>query len=137
MPIQAISRCIALLDSAIYDEGVKLFGHVPIRSAQPQSTKQNRIIKLVALKNSLVEQLKASKSETDLEGLQVLLKDAKNQLRLARRKENSRKKRWLKNRARKAFKSDPFKAGKDVLHQRSSVQLSVSQEELDSYRLET
>ena len=42
----------------------------------------------------------------------------------------------MRNRARKAFKSDPFKAGKDVLYQRSSVQLSVSQEELDAYRSE-
>ena len=84
LPIQVVSTRIALLDSAIYDEGVKLHGHVPIKSAQSHSTKQNRIIKLVALKNSLQDQLRAPKSDTDLEGLEVFLTDAKNKLPLAK-----------------------------------------------------
>ena len=135
VPVHSISDRVSHLENIIYEEASSLFGHITEESKLQHryNFKKKRIIELVNTKNSILDQLSSANSEHDIVGLQLILDSTRKELRSIRKKDNCRKKRWLRNRDRKKFKKDPFKAGKDLLNAKSSVSLSVSQDLLDAH----
>ena len=67
-------------------------------------------------------------------GLENLLKDVKQSLAHFRKGERNRKKRWKSLLATRAFKKNPYHAGKDVLDSKCSTFLQVSKEAMNHHK---
>ena len=66
--------------------------------------------------------------------LNQLLLEVRGKIRSLRKAEKSRKRRWLTKKARADFKSNPFKAAKNLLDPKSYCGLKVEQEILDKHK---
>ena len=66
--------------------------------------------------------------------LEQLLSQVKSKIKLLRRAENGRKKRWKFKKAQTAFRSNPYRAGKSLLDPKCSTTLQVEQSVLDSHK---
>ena len=66
--------------------------------------------------------------------LEQLLSQVKRKIKLLRRAEKGRKKRWKFKKAQAAFRSNPYRAGKSLLDPKCSTILQVEQFVLDSHK---
>ena len=66
-----------------------------------------------------------------------LVEIVRGRLRVLRRGESSRKKRWKTKRAYQKFLKNPYQAGKDVLDPVCSIQLQCNQSSLDVFKAKT
>ena len=66
--------------------------------------------------------------------LEQLLSQVKSKIKLLRRAENGRKKRWKFKKAQAAFRSNPYRAGKSLIDPKCSTTLQVEQSVLDSHK---
>ena len=88
-------------------------------------------IKLVPGKNRLCSQIDNSLYAEELVALRSLLNDTKRRLKILRKSEKKRKKRWKIKQANKAFIRNPYQAGKDVLNPFCETYLVRSKEQMD------
>ena len=131
---------IELLETTIYYEAAKLFGHCQRKQPKNLAGKTRRTklcISLVKEKNSLLAKLALTVNPQEISGLKDLLSPIRQKIKSLRRGEKQRKKRWLFKKAQNSFNSNPYKAGKEVLDPKTSVFLSVEQSVLDKHKSET
>ena len=88
-------------------------------------------------KNSLLAKLALTANPQVISALKDLLTPIRQKIKSLRRGEKQRKKRWLFKRAQRSFRSNPYKAGKEVLDPRTNVFLAVEQSVLDKHKSET
>ena len=133
-----IADRIKLLEETILSKASQLFGFQPPKN-QPKNPPQNnrKFLDLIKLKNDTNAQIAQCSSPLELEGLHQILAKAKSDIRIMRKNKRSRKKRWKIKNQRNAFRTNPWKTGKDILRPRSNVSLKVSQEEMDNHMSKT
>ena len=131
----SVGARVQFLQTTIYECAHSAFGHkavvVPRQHVSNLNPKQ-RTIELVKRKNELLEQIQITSNPSEEVGLQTLLESTRSELRKLRKKGNRRKKRWLRNRQRRAFRADPYKCGKDILKPRVNTKLAIPKAKLDS-----
>ena len=123
-----------LLQSAIYEEGVKLFGCIQPGSGQ-KPKKNRREVQIAKTREEIRAVVRRMKSapHTERYALDQLLEERKGVRNRLRRAENARKRRAERRKLRTNFYQNPFKAAKEMLSPRVSTQLSVSKSVLDEY----
>ena len=133
----SLSERVKLLEDTIYEEGAKLFGHVPakrLRNLAGNNRRTIRSINLIKLKNSLLGQISSSFNLVQKAALGQLLVQVRSKIRCMRCSEKSRKKRWRFKRAQAAFRGNPYNAGKALLDPKVKATLSVNQTTLDEHK---
>ena len=85
-------------------------------------------------KNTLLKQIASMSNLVQKAALEQLLSQVKSKIKLLRRAENGRKKRWKFKKAQAAFRSNPYRAGKSLLDPKCSTTLQVEQSVLDSHK---
>ena len=95
------------------------------------SDNRSKVIKLVETKNDLLTQIDLCCNPQEQVGLRALLEETRLDLRKLRRKENRRKRSFLRKQQRRRFKTNPYKCGKDLLKPRNFTRLSLPTEKLD------
>ena len=127
---------VQLLEDTIYSEASKIFGLVQSEPKQlgGKSSRTNQCILLVKEKNALLAKISLTADPLQVAALKHLLIPIQEKIKSLRRSEKHRKKRWLFKKSQKAFKSDPYQAGKNLLDPRSNVSLTVDQATLDHYK---
>ena len=128
-----IDKRISSLEKEIFDRSIELFGFQEHVRKDVSHKKQNRLFELVQLKNSLSAQVQNATCPVQSQGLLDLLIKCKSDLRVMRRNEKSRKKRWKAKRVREQFRLNPWKTGKLILRPVSRVSLSAPSVELDNH----
>ena len=124
---------LSLLEESTYSEASRLFGfikRIPKRFSGLNRRAQNSI-NLVKEKNTLLHQIKAANSQADKLSLGSLLDNVRARLRVLRRGESSRKRRWKIKQANQAFLKNPFEAGKKVLDPICNKVLQCTSSQLD------
>lgn len=101
---------------------------------QGQSRGQRLRIDMVKEKNDLSNNIKICPDLTQCLELSTLLCEVKKKLRVLRKAERSRKRRWNKKCARKSFVSNPYSAGKNLLCPKVMVSLEIEQQLLDNHK---
>ncbi|XP_057299099.1 uncharacterized protein LOC130629774 [Hydractinia symbiolongicarpus] len=120
----SISEKVKTLETLIYEEASKIFG---CRSQIKQKT--------LPEKNVLLAQIASSTIKEELTALQELLQQVRIKIRVMRRGEKRRRRKWSFKNAQKVFRNDPYKAGKDLLNPKSDIRLCVEQSVLDNHKL--
>ena len=82
----------------------------------------------------MLNQIKSAQSQADKLSLSSLLDNVRARLRVLRRGESSRKKRWKIKQANQAFLKNPFDAGKKVLDPICNKVLQCSSSQLDLFK---
>ena len=125
-----------LLESTIYFEAAKLFGHIQTKEKNlaGKSRRTSLCISLVKQKNALLAKISMSANPQETASLEDLLSPIRQKIKTLRRGEKQRKKRWRFKKAQSLFKQNPYKAGKELLDPKSNVCLSVSKELLDKHK---
>ena len=125
---------IRRLELVAYEEGVNLFGCFEQESKPVVRNRRDRKVVLIRKQiKDINKQLKETQDEDKLSGLLIIRDDLKVQRKLARRAENSRKRRWRRARLRNRFYQNPYQTGKDILSETSRVNLKVDKEVINSY----
>ena len=131
-----VNPCPKESNFSIYEEGAKIFGHSPshhkILSVTSRRTAHS--ISLINEKNTLLIQIASMSNLVQKGALEQLLSQVKSKIKLLRRSENGRKKRWKFKKAQAAFRSNPYRAGKSLLDPKCSTTLQVEQSVLDSHK---
>ena len=138
-PCNTLSERVQLLEETIYEEASKIFGLMKATNKKPLSGKSRRTLRSIALidqKRSLTYQISTCVPEQKAE-LQRLLNLVKGKIRVMRRSERSRKRRWLFKKAQTAFRSNPYEAGKALLDPICHSSLCVDQVKLDEHKKST
>ena len=132
----SIAKRLECLEDSIYKIGSEKFGvFVPGKTSKFKNSKATRLcIKLVCDKNDLLEKIQDCCCPEELSALTALLSQVKDRLRKVRKVERAKIRKAKFKAAAKAFRRDPFQAGKDVLDPRKSGFLRVSKEELDKHK---
>ena len=91
-------------------------------------------IQLIKEKNLLTAQIKTIFLLDQRTELEQVLANVKYKIRSLRKSEKNRKRRWLVKKAKNAFKSNPYNAGKTLLDPKCYVNLKVKQEDLDQHK---
>ena len=114
--------------------GAKIFGHSPShhKNLSVTSRRTAHSISLINEKNTLLRQIASMSNLVQKAALEQLLSQVK--IKLLRRAENGRKKRWKFKKAQAAFRSNPYRAGKSLLDPKCSTTLQVEQSVLDSHK---
>ena len=135
-PCQSLSKRVKLLEDSIYEEGAKIFGHSPShhKNLSVTSRRTAHSISLINEKNTLLRQIASMSNLVQKAALEQLLSPVKSKIKLLRRAENGRKKRWKFKKAQAAFRSNPYRAGKSLLDPKCSTTLQVEQSVLDSHK---
>ena len=135
-PCQSLSKKVKLLEDSIYEEGAKIFGHSPShhKNLSVTSRRTAHSISLINEKNTLLRQIASMSNLVQKAALEQLLSQVKSKIKLLRRAENGRKKRWKFKKAQAAFRSNPYRAGKSLLDPKCSTTLQVEQSVLDSHK---
>ena len=135
-PCQSLSKRVKLLEDSIYEEGAKIFGHSPShhKNRSVTSRRTAHSISLINEKNTLLRQIASMSNLVQKAALEQLLSQVKSKIKLLRRAENGRKKRWKFKKAQAAFRSNPYRAGKSLLDPKCSTTLQVEQSVLDSHK---
>ena len=130
---------LALLEEAVYSQGSLLFGFSPIKQRQLKGLNRRAqySISLVKEKNQILSQINSTSDEGQISHLKTLLDFVRARLRVLRRGEYNRKKRWKIKQARVSFNKNPYEAGKKVLDPKCNISLSCSQESLDLHKART
>ena len=129
-----------LLESTVYNEAAKLFGHCqrsPSKNLAGKTRRTKLCISLVKEKNALLAKLTLAANPQEISALQDLLAPVRQKIKSLRRGEKQRKKRWRFKKAQKSFKSNPYKAGKELLDPKTNICLSINQSVLDKHKSET
>ena len=103
------------------------------KKAQGVTRRERSIFEIRKQIGQLKESVKKALSEEEELGLALLLDERKQRLKILRKLETNRKRRWRRKHIRKDFYKDPFKAAKEVLKPRVCCELNVSKEQLDNY----
>ena len=135
-PSNSLSERVKLLEDTIYEEGSKIFGFSKpkVKNLSGRSRRTIKSIKLIILKNSFQKQIDSCLQSDQKLALEDLLSKTRLKIRLFRRSERSRRKRAQFKQAQRAFKSNPYEAGKDLLNPKSCATLNVDQSTLDSHK---
>ena len=136
--VSPLEARLELFQNSIYDEGYKRFGAKSSqrRKNRGPSRRQLLCIELVQQKNEVANDISSCSNSDKLLFLSGLMETVRGRLRALRKSERSRKNRWVRNKARKSFAADPYRAGKDLLEPKSGVSLAVDQETLDTHKAE-
>ena len=135
---KSIAERIQLLEESIYDKALSLFGAKPPPSRSQQcSRKDNKRTKLLTLKKQTIVNIKCATSQSQIEGLHQILNKCKADIRVLRKNEHSRKKRWNKKKQRENFKRNPWVTGKNLLRPKENVSPAVPLEVLDNFLLKS
>ena len=131
----SLSDRVEVLQTTIYEEGSKLFGlKAPYNpKARVTQRREAKIGQLISHKLSILEQISLACTTFEESALRNILKKLKQQLKIARRAENSRKRRWKRKKARQSFFKNPFEAAKNVLSPKVEGQLRVEKIILDDF----
>ena len=78
-------------------------------------------ISLINEKNTLLRQIASMSNLVQKAALEQLLSQVKSKIKLLRRAENGRKKRWKFKKAQAAFRSNPYRAEKSLLDPNCSI----------------
>ncbi|XP_057299380.1 uncharacterized protein LOC130630000 [Hydractinia symbiolongicarpus] len=134
-----LSKKVELLESTIYYHASHLFGvrSLPQHNLSGLNRKALRSISLVNEKNNLLRTLKSTSDPVEKSNMQNLLDDILAKLRLLRRGERNKKRRWKISNARRAFSRNPYLAGKNILDPKCSIKLEVARNEMDSHNHST
>ena len=130
----SVGARVQFLEDTIYDCASTAFGQKLPSSKQTVShfiDNKHKVVKLVKVKNDLLTQIELSCNPSEQLGLRALLEDTRLELRKLRRKENRRKRSFLRKQQRRRFRSNPYKCGKDLLKPRNFTKLSLPTEQLD------
>ena len=85
-------------------------------------------------KNSLLSQINAASCQASKQSLTSLLDIVRSRLRVLRRGESSRKRRWKTKKAKEAFLKNPYEAGKNILDPICTANLECTQSKLDLFK---
>ena len=99
-----------------------------------QSQRTKLPIELIHQKNLLLAQIKSSALPDQQAALTHLLFNVRCKIRSLRKGEKKRKHRWLIKKAKNEFKTNPYKAGKNLLDHKCYCILKVDQEILDQHK---
>ena len=134
--ISSIQEKVELLESTIYEQASRLFGHpVPSMNGSIGLNRRSRMsIKLCIEKTSLKNQINICDDRSEQQSLQALLKGVMEKLRNIRRGERNRKKRWKIKNANKSFFRNPYIAGKSILDPKCNIKLNVAKDTLDKHK---
>ena len=130
----SIEARIQLLESSIYDCASTAFGQKSPSLKQTVShfnSNKHKVIKLVREKNDLLTKINLSSDPVEENGLKALLEDIRLKLRKLRRKENRRRRSFLRKQERLRFKNNPYQCGKDLLSPRNFSKLALPTDKLD------
>ena len=110
---------LLLLEETVYSQGSLLFGFIPEKKKQLKGLNRRAqySINLVKEKNEILSQIKHTTDQGEISHLKTVLEFVRARLRLLRRGESSRKKRWKLKQARNCFKKTLMKLGKKSLIQ--------------------
>ena len=130
-PFEIIKR----IELVVYDEGVNLFGCKEEKSSQSvfKSRRERRVVMIRNQIKDINKKLKQTKDEDQVTSLLFLRDDLKVQRKVARRAENSRKRRWKRKKLREKFYQNPFQVGKEILAEKSRASLKVEKEVINAY----
>ena len=134
----SIADRISLLEESIFSKASQMFGFKSLKSHSKQHPQNNdKFLELIKLKNDTNAQIAQCSSPQELEGLHQILAKAKSDIRVMRKNKRSRKNRWKIKKQRSAFRTNPWKTGKDILRPKSNVSLKASQEDMDKHLSES
>ena len=127
---------VELLEKSIYDQGSLLFGFLPRKekSLSGLIRRAQHSIKLVTEKNELLARINNTSDQCTKDSLQTLLENVRTRLRILRRSECSRKRRWKIKKANQQFLKNPYQTGKAVLDPKCEIQLQCDQSLLDTFK---
>lgn len=127
---------LLLLEEAVYKQGSMLFGYIPEKQKQLKGLNRRAqySINLVKEKNEILSQIKSTADQGHISHLQTVLEFVRSRLRILRRGENSRKRRWKIKQARNCFSKNPYEAGKRVLNPKCNTFLTCSEAKLDAHK---
>ena len=113
----SVFELVELLEKSIYDPGSLLFGLLPRKEKSLSSLNRTaqHSIRLVTEKNELLARINNTSDQYTKDSLQTLLENICTRLRILRRSESSRKRRWKIKKANQQFLKNPYQAGKAVL----------------------
>jgi len=134
-PTGSVSARLSTLETTIYDTAVHQFGHLvrPVKNHNDFNHQKKKTIELVDKKNNLISRIEEAASCHEITALQLLLDNTREHLRKLRRVNNKRRRKWLRNKARADFRSNPYKCGKELLKPRSNVRPFSPQGVLDQF----
>ena len=130
----SIGARILCLKNMLYDCALSAFGAKVHSTKQPNnfsSFYKHKTVCLVKTKNDLLVRIQLSCDPCEQLGLSHLLSETRAELRKLRKKQNRRKRNWLKKQQRKSFKVNPYKCGKDLLTPKNFSKLAIPKAELD------
>ena len=130
----SVGARLHILEDTVYECASSAFGHKlpPLKQAVSHfSDNKSKVIKLVKTKNDLLTRIELSCNPQEQVGLRALLEETRLDLRKLRKKENRRKRSFLRKQQRRRFKTNPYKCGKDLLAPRNFTRLSLPTEKLD------
>ena len=130
----SVGARIQFLEDTLYDCASSAFGQKSPSSKQAVShflNNKDKVIKLVKTKNNLLIQIDLSCNPVEQGGLRAFLEETRLKLRHLRRKENRRRRSFLRKQQRRSFKNNPYKCGKNLLTPRNFTKLSLPTDKLD------
>ena len=134
--VASVFERVELLEKSIYDQGSLLFGFLPRKekSLSGLNRREQHSIKLVTEKNELLTRINNTSDQCIKDSLQTLLENLSTRLRILRRSESSRKRRWKIKKSNQQFLKNPYQAVKAVLDPKCETQLQCDQSLLDTFK---
>ena len=124
---------IRCLETVLYDEAKSMFGVVSSAKAKFVPRRQKEILSWRARLNDLKKAWRRTDSDEERAGIDLLQDECRSRLRILKKAECTRKRRWRRRTLRAKFFKDPYEVARNVLKPKVVCQPTVSKEALNNF----
>ena len=124
---------IRCLETVLYDEAKAMFGVVSCTKTKFVPRRQKEILSWRARLNDLKKAWRRAENDEERAGIDLLEDECRSRLRVLKKAECTRKRRWRRRTLRAKFFKDPYEVARNVLKPKVICQPSVSKESLNNF----
>ena len=129
----SVDRKIRSLETILYSEAKELFGVVDQKKTPFVSRRQKEILSWRGRLNELKVAWKRAGSDDERTGIDFLQDECKEKIRVLKRAECARKRRWRRRGLRAKFFRDPYETARAVLKPKVSCNPNVTKSQLNEF----